>query len=54
MSPTQFVKSMQLNHAALKIAGGMTVSEAAMEVGYVSPSQFSREFKRTYGISPRH
>ena len=53
MSPIQFVKSMRLNHAALKIAGGMTVNEAAMEVGYVSPSQFSREFKRTYGKSPR-
>jgi AraC-like DNA-binding protein len=31
----------------------MTVIEAAMEVGYVGPSQFSREFKRTYGKSPR-
>ncbi|NNC53361.1 MAG: AraC family transcriptional regulator [Erythrobacter sp.] len=53
MSPGQFAKSMRLNHAALKIAGGMTVSEAAMGVGYVSPSQFSREFKRMYGQSPR-
>lgn len=32
--------------AAMKIAGGMTVNEAAMDVGYVSPSQFSRKFKR--------
>ncbi|WP_226698107.1 AraC family transcriptional regulator [Qipengyuania flava] len=53
MSPVQFAKSMRLNQAALKIAGGMTVSEAAMGVGYVSPSQFSREFKRMYGQSPR-
>ncbi|MDY7098497.1 MAG: AraC family transcriptional regulator [Pseudomonadota bacterium] len=53
MSPGQFAKSMRLNHAALKIAGGMTVSEAARGVGYVSPSQFSREFKRMYGRSPR-
>jgi len=53
MSPIQFVKSMRLNNAAMKIAGGMTVSEAAMDVGYVSPSQFSREFKRIYGQSPR-
>lgn len=49
----QFVKSMRLNNAAMKIAGGMTVNEAAMDVGYVSPSQFSREFKRMYGQSPR-
>jgi AraC-like DNA-binding protein len=54
MTPIQFVKSMRLNSAAMKIAGGMTVNEAAMEVGYVSSSQFSREFKRMYGQSPRH
>ena len=53
MSPIQFVKSMRLNNAAMRIAGGMTVNEAAMEVGYVSSSQFSREFKRLYGQSPR-
>lgn len=53
MSPIQFVKSMRLNSAAMSIAGGMTVNEAALEVGYVSSSQFSREFKRMYGQSPR-
>lgn len=53
MSPIQFVKSLRLNSAAMKIAGGMAVNEAAMDVGYVSPSQFSREFKRLYGQSPR-
>lgn len=53
MAPIQFVKSMRLNNAAMKIAGGMTVNEAAIGVGYVSPSQFSREFKRMYGTSPR-
>lgn len=53
MSPIQFVKSMRLNSAAMKIAGGMNVNVAAMEVGYVSTSQFSREFKRMYGQSPR-
>lgn len=53
MSPIQFVKAMRLNNAAMKIARGTSVSEAAMEVGYVSSSQFSREFKRLYGQSPR-
>ena len=53
MSPIQFVKTMRLNSAAMKIAGGTTVNVAAMDVGYVSPSQFSREFKRVYGQSPR-
>lgn len=53
MSPIQFVKSMRLNNAAMKISEGKTVSEAAWDVGYQSASQFSREFKRTYGQSPR-
>jgi len=53
MSPIQFVKSMRLNNAAMKISEGMNVNVAAMEVGYVSSSQFSREFKRMYGASPK-
>ncbi|GAD01345.1 AraC family transcriptional regulator [Agarivorans albus] len=53
MSPIQFMKSMRLNQAAMKIAAGNNVSEAAMAVGYVSSSQFSREFKRMYGQSPK-
>ncbi|MEL6689425.1 MAG: AraC family transcriptional regulator [Pseudomonadota bacterium] len=53
MAPIQFVKAMRLNSAAMMIAGGRGVSEAALDVGYVSTSQFSREFKRMYGQSPR-
>lgn len=53
MSPIQFAKSMRLNNAAMKMARGMNVSEAALDVGYVSSSQFSREFKRLYGVSPK-
>lgn len=53
MSPIQFAKSMRLNSAAMKMAGGMNVNEAAFEVGYVSSSQFSREFKRMYGQPPK-
>lgn len=53
MSPIQFVKSIRLNNAAMRIAEGKTVSEAAWDVGYQSSSQFSREFKRMYGQSPR-
>ncbi|GLR05942.1 AraC family transcriptional regulator [Vibrio hyugaensis] len=53
MSPIQFMKSMRLNKAAMKIAAGMNVNEAAMAVGYVRSSQFSREFKRMFGQSPK-
>ncbi len=53
MSPIQFIKSMRLNNAAMKIASGTNVNVAAADVGYVSSSQFSREFKRMYGLSPK-
>ncbi|WP_045390137.1 AraC family transcriptional regulator [Falsirhodobacter sp. alg1] len=53
LSPIQFMKSMRLNAAAMKIVKGKAVSEAAWAVGYQSSSQFSREFKRMYGQSPR-
>ncbi|MDC7238718.1 MAG: AraC family transcriptional regulator [Sphaerochaetaceae bacterium] len=53
MSPIQFVKSMRLNMGAMKLAAGMNINEAALQVGYVSSSQFSREFKRMYGQSPK-
>lgn len=53
LSPIQFVKAMRLNTAAMKIANGTKVNNAALEVGYVSSSQFSREFKRMYGQSPK-
>lgn len=53
LSPIQFVKAMRLNSAAMRIAGGSTVNTAALDVGYASTSQFSREFKRMYGNSPK-
>lgn len=53
MSPIQFIKSMRLNKAAMNIVNGMPVNKAAMGVGYQSFSQFSREFKRLYGQSPK-
>ncbi|MEO0322727.1 MAG: AraC family transcriptional regulator [Myxococcota bacterium] len=52
-SPLQFIKALRLNHAAMQILGGETVGQAASDVGYASPSQFSREFRRQFGASPR-
>ncbi len=52
LSPIQYVKAMRLNNAAMQIASGTHVNVAARDVGYVSSSQFSREFKRMYGQSP--
>tara|TARA_R110002096_G_scaffold34572_12_gene98636 strand:+ start:2757 stop:3653 length:897 start_codon:yes stop_codon:yes gene_type:complete len=53
LSPLQFIKATRLNNAAALIAGGKNIAETAYEVGYESPSQFSREFNRHYGMPPR-
>lgn len=52
-APLQFVKAMRLNHAALRLRQGASVSEAAYAVGYASASQFSREFRRQFAMPPR-
>jgi AraC-like DNA-binding protein len=48
-SPMQYVKAMRLHEARLKMArGDRTIAEVALSVGYVSPAQFSRDFKRHF------
>lgn len=52
-SPLQYIKSVRLNHARLlMIRDNLTASGAAFKVGYESPSQFNREFRRLFGRSP--
>ncbi|MHC7431286.1 helix-turn-helix transcriptional regulator [Klebsiella pneumoniae] len=52
-SPLQYLKNYRLHKARmLMIHDGMKASAAAMRVGYESPSQFSREFKRYFGLTP--
>jgi AraC-like DNA-binding protein len=52
-SPMQYVKTTRLHHARLLMAqDGLNVSTAAAHVGYESASQFSREFKRLFGVTP--
>ncbi|MBN3560839.1 AraC family transcriptional regulator N-terminal domain-containing protein [Aliamphritea spongicola] len=53
MTPMQFVKSLRLHRAHSLLLSGTQASEASYSVGYSSPSQFSREFKRFFGDSPR-
>ncbi|MEO0815201.1 MAG: helix-turn-helix domain-containing protein, partial [Myxococcota bacterium] len=53
LSPIQFIKAIRLNHAAALIVGGTTIAQSALQVGYSSPSQFSRDFSRQFGMSPR-
>lgn len=52
-SPLQYLKSYRLHKARMMIVhDGMKASAAAMRVGYESASQFSREFKRYFGVTP--
>lgn len=37
----------------LMVEQGFTVIEAALQVGYLSPSHFARIYRRAFGISPR-
>ncbi len=53
LSPLQFQKHLRLNEARrLMLNHRMDVASAALEVGYESPSQFSREYSRLFGESP--
>ncbi|SEQ60112.1 AraC family transcriptional regulator [Basfia succiniciproducens] len=54
MSPLQYQKNLRLTKAnALLKLGQKNISEIAFEIGYDSLPQFSREYKRYFGHSPR-
>jgi AraC-like DNA-binding protein len=52
-SPLQYLKKVRLAKAKeLITTSGSKANEAALKVGYTSPSQFSREFKRHFNKTP--
>ncbi|WP_448553133.1 AraC family transcriptional regulator [Thalassotalea montiporae] len=52
-SPIQYIKKLRLSRAReLLVDQGLKVKQAAAQVGYDSPTQFSREFTRYFGQSP--
>lgn len=52
-TPLQYQKDLRLTEARkLLIGGEHSVSSVAFEVGYESPSQFSREYSRKFGAPP--
>ena len=53
MSPLQYQKQLRLHEARrLLLASQCDVATAAHQVGYESPSQFSREYSRQFGAPP--
>ena len=54
MSPVQFQKKLRLHEARrLMLSEGMEAATASFRVGYGSPSHFSREYSRMFGVPPR-
>lgn len=53
LSPLQYQKRLRLLQSRKLLMGGAgNVTSVAMEVGYESPTQFSREYARAFGLPP--
>jgi AraC-like DNA-binding protein len=53
MSPLQYQKQIRLQEARRLLSVEMTdAASVAFKVGYESPSQFSREYRRLFGQPP--
>lgn len=53
LSPLQYQKRIRLQEARrLLLTGSLDAADAAYRVGYESPSQFSREYARLFGLPP--
>lgn len=54
MTPLEYQKQLRLQEARrLMLAAGTSAGAAGFAVGYDSPSQFSREYRRLFGAPPR-
>lgn len=54
MTPIQFQKNLRLQEARrILLTQDVEIAQAAFEVGYESPSQFSREYSRMFGLPPK-
>jgi len=54
LTPLQYQKQLRLLEARrLMVTRALRVEAAAFEVGYESPSQFSREYARMFGAPPK-
>ena len=53
MSPSEFVKSIRLKRAAKLLSQGeLNVVEVAYNVGFNTPSYFTKSFKKMFGVLP--
>lgn len=52
MSPVQFQKRVRLQEARRNLSGASTISAVAYDVGYESISQFNRDYRRLFNLTP--
>lgn len=53
MAPLQYQKRLRLEEARRLLLSGLAdATTAAFDVGYESPSQFTREYRRQFGLPP--
>ncbi len=52
-TPLAYQRHVRLLDAQKRLTTGMPVTSVSYAVGYQSPSQFSREYKRMFGASPK-
>ncbi|MBQ2977177.1 MAG: helix-turn-helix transcriptional regulator [Clostridia bacterium] len=52
LTPYQYLREYRLNRAVVKLQGGMSVEQAAVECGYESAFSLSHAMKKSRGISP--
>jgi transcriptional regulator GlxA family with amidase domain len=52
MSPLQYQKQVRLQRAGIRLAAVPDDMAVGFAVGYDSPSQFSREYRRMLGMPP--
>ncbi len=54
-SPYKSLIRLKMNHAArILVSQDVTIKEVSDLIGYPDQLHFSRTFKRTYGVSPKH
>lgn len=52
MTPVQFQKRVRLQEARRGLSGASTIAAVAYDVGYESISQFNRDYRRLFNLTP--
>ena len=53
ITPTDFIRNVRLKRAAQLLADTqLTINEIAGRVGFVTPRNFSSQFKKMFGVTP--